>query len=58
MREQERARPLANLAGMSDDLLDAKAAVDWAMIQFEVLVKRVNKWRQSKTYSVTRPSIP
>jgi len=37
---------------MRDDLLDAKAAVDWAVAQLPVLQKRVISWRRDKPYSV------
>ena len=37
---------------MGDDLLDAKAAVDWAVAQIPVMQKRVILWRRDKPYSV------
>jgi hypothetical protein len=37
---------------MKDDLLDAKAAIDWAVAQIPVLVKRVGAWRQDRPYTV------
>lgn len=37
---------------MRADLLDAKAAVDWAVAQLPVLTKRIIAWRQSKPYSI------
>ena len=37
---------------MRDDLLDAKAAVDWAVAQVPILQKRIAVWRRSRPYSV------
>lgn len=37
---------------MCGDLSDAKAAVDWAVTQLPILVKRIGAWRQNKPYAV------
>jgi hypothetical protein len=37
---------------MPDDLLDAKAAVDWAVAQLPVLEERIVKWREDEPYSI------
>jgi len=37
---------------MRPDLLDAKAAIDWASAQLPILVKRIGVWRQSKPYTI------
>jgi hypothetical protein len=38
---------------MRADLLDAKAAVDWAIAQLPVLQKRIIRWRQDRHYSIS-----
>lgn len=38
---------------MRDDLLDAKAAVDWAVAQLPTLQERIIVWRQGRHYSVS-----
>ena len=38
---------------MRPDLLDAKAAVEWAMAQLPSLQERIIKWRQGKPCSIT-----
>jgi hypothetical protein len=38
---------------MRPDLLDAEAAIDWAITQLPVLEKRIIKWRQDKPYTVS-----
>jgi hypothetical protein len=38
---------------MRDDLLDAKAAVDWAVAQLPTLQERIIRWRQDRHYSVS-----
>jgi hypothetical protein len=37
---------------MRDDLLDVKAAVNWAVAQIPVMTKRVILWRRDKPYTV------
>jgi hypothetical protein len=37
---------------MQDDLLDAEAAIDWAVAQLPILEKRVIAWRRNKPYTV------
>jgi hypothetical protein len=36
---------------MRDDLLDAKAAIDWAVSQLPVLVERIISWKRDKPYT-------
>ncbi len=38
---------------MGNDLLDAKAAVDWAVAQLDVLENRIVAWREDKPYTIT-----
>jgi hypothetical protein len=38
---------------MRPDLLDAKAAIDWAVAQLPTLTERIIKWRRDKPYTVT-----
>jgi hypothetical protein len=35
---------------MRDDLLDAQAAVDWAVAQIPLLQKRLTAWERDSTY--------
>ena len=43
---------------MRDDLLDAKASVDWAVAQFEHLGRRLESWRNERSYSISEEPHP
>lgn len=37
---------------MANDLLDAKAAIDWAISQIPVLTERIIAWKRDRPYAV------
>jgi hypothetical protein len=43
---------------MRDDLLDAKASVDWAVAQFDSLKRRLISWRENAPYSIVHETDP
>src|SRR5262245_54788154 len=43
---------------MRDDLLDAQAAVDWAIAQLDILSERIARWIDGRPYTVTGDKDP
>jgi hypothetical protein len=44
--------PLNRSGPVRDDLLDAKACIDWAEAQFSILAARIEAWQESSPYDV------